>query len=72
MRNWNYLLGCLLIAHGALAADLSHRELLVEAITTEDNARQGELLRSFADANEPVVKSVLEAWRGGLVYILEQ
>src|SRR5262245_13185524 len=72
MRNWKYLLGFLLIVCAARAADPSNRERLVEAITTEDGARQAELLRGFAEANEPVVKQVLEAWRGGLVYILEQ
>ncbi len=72
MRTWKYLLGLLLIFTAAQAAEPSNRELLVEVITTEDSARQTELLRRFPDADEPAVRQVLEAWRGGLVYILEQ
>lgn len=46
-------------------------QLLVEAITTEDTARQAELIKGFAFVNEPLVEQALSAWRGGLVYILE-
>jgi urea transport system permease protein len=47
------------------------RTNLVEAIVTEDGQRQLELIRGFAQSSEPFVKQILEAWRGGLVYLLE-
>ena len=47
------------------------RTNLVEAILTEDSARQLELIKSFATANSAFVQQVLTAWRGGSVYILE-
>jgi urea transport system permease protein len=72
MRSWNLLLAISLIALNLGAAESPSRARLVEAITTEDTTRQSELLRALAEADEPVVKQVLEAWRGGLVYILEQ
>jgi urea transport system permease protein len=54
------------------AADTSIGAKLAEAITTQDEARRAELIRSFVDVNEPYVKQVLEAWRGGLVQLYDQ
>ena len=54
------------------AADNSIAAKLSEAITTQDAARQAELIRTFVDVNEPYVKQVLEAWRGGLVQLYDQ
>jgi urea transport system permease protein len=76
MRKWSVYLAfswLSVISWGAEAtatADIGSR--LVEAITTEDAARQSELIRGFVDLNEPYVKQVLETWRGGLVYLYEE
>jgi len=73
MRNIAIMLAALLGLCGAvMAAEPGARAKLVEAITTEDAARQAELIRGFVDANDPFVKQALEAWRGGLVYLLEE
>lgn len=72
MRTWNLLLAICLSALALGAAESPNRARLVEAITTEDTSRQSELLRALAEADEPLVQQVLESWRGGLVYILEQ
>ena len=72
MRTWNISVAICLIALTLGAAESPNRARLAEAITTEDTARQSELLRALAEAHEPLVQQVLEAWRGGVVYIVEQ
>jgi urea transport system permease protein len=73
MRNWKTILAAIFLSvSSAFCAEPSVREQLVEAITTEDVQRQTELIRGFVEANDPFVKQVLEAWRGGVVYILEE
>jgi urea transport system permease protein len=53
------------------AASPQHRTNLVEAILAEDFARQGEIIRSLVDANDPLVEQGLTAWRGGELYLYE-
>jgi urea transport system permease protein len=69
----NYLK--LLLAIGlfpvALLAQPAARTNLVEAIITEDQDRQFALIRNLVEAEEPFIKTALEAWRGGLVHIYE-
>ena len=75
MQKWSgYIISLLsLVAHtfaadpSAPAPSLGAR--FAEAITTDDAAKQAELIRGFVGSNEPYVKQVLEAWRGGLVYL---
>jgi urea transport system permease protein len=65
----------LLLAQSAIfaqdARNLSARTNLVEAILTDDAARKNELIKGFAGVDDPFVRQTLEAWRGGLVYLLE-
>ncbi len=49
----------------------SHRTNLVEAILSDDFARQGEIIKGLIEANDPLVEQGLTAWRGGAVYLLE-
>ena len=48
-----------------------HRTNLVEAVLSEDFARQSEIIRSLVDANDPLVEQALTAWRGGSLYLYE-
>lgn len=48
-----------------------HRTNLVEAVLSEDFARQSEIIRSLVDANDPLVEQGLTAWRGGALYLYE-
>ena len=48
-----------------------HRTNLVEAILSEDFARQTEIIKSLIEANDPWVEQGLTAWRGGMLYIYE-
>ena len=57
-------------AFSALAAP-PHRTNLVEAILSEDLARQTEIIKSLVGANDPLVEQGLVAWRGGSLYVLE-
>jgi len=53
------------------AKDFAARTNLIEAIITEDSARQLELLRGLVASEDPAIPQTLEAWRGGLVYLIE-
>ena len=70
MQKW-LLAAAALLAFSTSAADPALGARLAEAITTEDAARKSELIRSFVEANDPYVKQVLEAWRGGLVQLYD-
>jgi urea transport system permease protein len=48
-----------------------HRTNLVEAVLSEDFARQTEISKSLVTANDPLVEQALVAWRGGALYVLE-
>jgi urea transport system permease protein len=54
-----------------LSAAPPHRTNLVEAILSEDFARQTEIVKSLIGANDPLVEQALIAWRGGALYIFE-
>ena len=60
----------LLCVSTALAAP-PHRTNLVEAVLSEDLARQTEIIKSLVTANDPLVEQALIAWRGGALYVLE-
>lgn len=47
------------------------RSNLVEAILSEDLARQTEIIRGFATSGDAFVEQTLTAWRGGSLYIFE-
>jgi urea transport system permease protein len=49
----------------------THRTNLVEAILSEDLARQTEIIKSLVAASDPLVEQGLIAWRGGSLYLLE-
>src|SRR5688500_13583060 len=72
MMKWIVILAlasCTLLAQNT--HDWSARTNLVEAIITEDGARQLDLIRGFVGSVDPHIQSGLEAWRGGLVYLFE-
>jgi urea transport system permease protein len=48
-----------------------HRTNLVEAVLSEDFARQSEIIKSLVDANDSLVEQGLTAWRGGSLYLYE-
>jgi urea transport system permease protein len=48
-----------------------HRTNLVEAILSDDFARQTEIIKSLVDANDSLIEQALVAWRGGSLYIFE-
>ncbi|HEX7862645.1 MAG TPA: urea ABC transporter permease subunit UrtB [Verrucomicrobiae bacterium] len=70
MQKW-IIVASALLAFSASAAELAIGTRLAEAITTQEAARQSELIRSFVETNDPYVKQVLEAWRGGLVQLFD-
>src|SRR5882672_7415723 len=57
------------LEHLAHAAD--PRELLVQALTTNDVGAQTLLIQKLADSTEPIVSQTLSAWRQGGVYLFE-
>lgn len=68
IRGFAFLL--LLCALKAVAAP-QHRTNLVEAVLSEDFARQTEIIKSLVTANDSLVEQGLVAWRGGSLYVLE-
>jgi len=60
-----------LLAVHSLAAETTPRTNLVEAILSEDAARQTELVKGFATSGDAFIEQTLTAWRGGSLYILE-
>jgi urea transport system permease protein len=54
---------------GARAAD--HRELLVQALTTNDVGAQISLVEKLTDAEDPIVGKALGAWRQGGAFIYQ-
>src|SRR5688572_4875780 len=72
MMKWIVILGfavCSVLAQNS--PDWSARTNLVEAMVTEDSARQLDLIKGFVGSADPHILPTLEAWRGGLVCILE-
>lgn len=66
------LLVLLAAAPAAFGAESSGvRAKLVEALLSDESSRQMEIVKSFAETNEPIVQQVLTAWRGGSVYLYE-
>ncbi len=65
-----FILLLILCAATTFAAP-AHRTNLVEAILSEDFARQTEIIKSLVTANDPLVGQALLAWRGGALYVLE-
>src|SRR6266850_6345594 len=57
------------LAYPAPAAD--PRELLVQALTTNDVGAQTLLIQKLADSAAPIVSQTLSAWRQGGVYLFE-
>jgi len=55
----------------SISAAPPHRTNLVEAILSDDFARQTEIIKSLVDANDPLVEHALTAWRGGSLYVFE-
>jgi urea transport system permease protein len=64
------ILAFLLAPFSSFAAP-QHRTNLVEAVLSEDLARQTEIIKSLVTANDPLVEQGLIAWRGGSLYVLE-
>lgn len=69
IRGFLVLLSC--FASLSLLAAPQHRTNLVEAILTDDFARQTEVIKSLIEANDPLVEQALAAWRGGALYLYE-
>jgi urea transport system permease protein len=61
----------LLITALFASAAPQHRTNLVEAILSDDFARQTEVIKSLIEANDPLVEQTLTAWRGGNLYLFE-
>ena len=70
-RHW-ILLCCAfaLTASGAIPQPMI-RSNLVEAVLTEDSARQFEIIKNLARSGDPFAEQVLTAWRGGSLYVFE-
>src|SRR5258708_3161500 len=69
---WMFTIATPLISDRAGAANATaNRALLVEAILSDDVARQSELIKQLADASDVLVEQSLIAWRGGSLYIFE-
>jgi urea transport system permease protein len=72
LRPSAFICGLLLLFTALFAtAAPQHRTNLVEAILTDDSARQFDIIKSLVDANDPVVEQALVAWRGGSLYLYE-
>jgi urea transport system permease protein len=69
VRSLGLAVGFIFIEHAAPAAD--PRELLVQALTTNDVGAQTLLIQKLADSTEPIVSQTLSAWRQGSVYLLD-
>src|SRR3954469_21560943 len=69
IRGFSLLL--FLSAFTSIAAEISPRTNLVEAILTEDVTRQAELIKSFATSGDAFVEQTFTAWRGGALYLFE-
>ena len=61
---------CCIISFAASAAS-PHRTNLVQAILSDDFARQTEIIKSLIEASDPLVEQGLTAWRGGSLYLYE-
>src|SRR4051812_34607822 len=71
LRQWVAVIFAAGSAIFATAGEPMMRSNLVEAILSEDGARQAELIRGFARAGDPFVEQALTAWRGGSIYLFE-
>ena len=49
----------------------SHRTNLIEAVLSDDFARQSEIIKNLIEANDPMIEQALTAWRGGTLYLFE-
>jgi len=54
-----------------VSAGPPYRTNLVEAILSDDFARQTEIIKSLIETNDPLVEQTLTAWRGGSLYLYE-
>ncbi|MSU35663.1 MAG: urea ABC transporter permease subunit UrtB [Pedosphaera sp.] len=68
---WTLLAAALFGWIGGEAAESPHRANLVEALLTEDESRQIEIIRGLAESGDSLVQQALAAWRQGGVYINE-
>ena len=67
-----FIAGVLLLGNlCGVRADESHRAILVQALLSEDNTQQIELIKKLIDANDPLVEQGLAAWRQGGVFLYE-
>ena len=66
---WVVLVLCL-ISMGHLA-QADPREILVEALTTNDVEAQALLIQKLAHSAEPIVSQTLSAWRQGGIYLFD-
>jgi urea transport system permease protein len=67
-----FICSCLLFFAALFAsAAPQHRTNLVEAILSDDFARQTEIIKNLIEANDPIVEQTLTAWRGGSLYLYE-
>src|SRR6266850_5123886 len=69
LRSLAFVLCLISLGHSAQAAD--PRDLLVEALTTNDVGAQTLLIQKLADSPEPIVSQTLSTWRQGGVYLFD-
>lgn len=68
---WTILCAMLFGSMTGNAADVAQRSRLVEALLTDDESEQIEIVRSLAVSRDLWVQQVLAAWRQGGVYLFE-
>lgn len=69
--HWTILVALLFGWMAGNAADISQRTRLVEALLTDDESKQIEVVRGLAVSEDPLVQQALGAWRQGGVYLFE-
>src|SRR5947208_1166225 len=65
---------CFLLAMGSMLAGVraaNPRELLVQALTTNDVGAQISLVERLTDADDPIIGKALAAWRQGGAFVYQ-